>query len=84
MVLVLLQGWKYDLNANGTVADLGSYKAMIKTSYFQALVTTSGANRETHAGQYGYAGNNWGLLWSQYNTPGNPYQNFNAIAEYNA
>lgn len=84
MVLVLLQGWKYDLNANGTAANLGSYKAMIKTSYYQALVNTSGANRETHAGQYGYAGSNWGMWWNDYDTPGSFYQNFNAFAEFNA
>lgn len=83
MVLVLLQGWKYDLNANGTAANTGSYKTMIPASYYQPLVNTSGANRETHPGQYGYNGSNWGFLWSSYNAPGVPYQNFNAMAEWN-
>jgi hypothetical protein len=83
-ILTMLQGWKYDLNANGTAANLNSYKNLIKTSYYQALLNTSGANRETHAGQYGYAGSNWGMLWSQYNTPGQKYTNYDALAEWNA
>lgn len=83
MVLVMLQGWKYDLNANGTAAGLNSYDTMIKTSYFQALVNTSGANRETHAGQYGYSGSNWGLMYLAYNQTTPFYGNFNAIAEFN-
>lgn len=83
MVLVMLQGWKYDLNPNGTAAGTSSYSNMIQTSYFGALQTTSGGNRETHAGQYGYAGSNWALFYSAYNSFGPAYQNFNAIQAYN-
>lgn len=83
MILVMLQGWKYDLNANGTAANTASYKTMIKASYYQALVNTSGANTETHPGQFGYTASNWGFMWNNFSTPGNFYQNFNAMAEWN-
>jgi hypothetical protein len=83
MILEMLQGWKYDLNANGTAAGLNSYKNMIKTSYYQALFNTSGANRETHAGQYGYSGSNWGFMNGAYNTVQNFYANYPAMTEWN-
>jgi hypothetical protein len=80
----MLQAWKYDVDNNGTPFNSSSYKNMIKTYYYGAIFTTSGTNREVHAGQYGYSGVNWGLMWLTYNTPGAFYTNYNALAEYNA
>jgi len=54
---------------------------MIKASYYQRWSTRAGPIGKLHAGQYGYAGSNWGLLWSTYNTPGRPVPEFTAMAE---
>lgn len=83
MVLQMLQAWKFDVDNSGNAANTGSYKGLIKTSYYQALKTISGANRETKPCQYGYAGSNWGV-W-----PATPfdlasYKNYDAIHEWNA
>jgi hypothetical protein len=83
MVLQMVQAWKYDVDNNGNPANTGSYKALIKTSYYQALKTTSGANRETRPCQYGYYASNWGFF------PTSPfdlvhYQNYEAANEWNA
>jgi hypothetical protein len=83
-IIQMTQGWKYDTDANGNAVNTGSYKALIKTSSYQALVNVSGANREVHGCQYGYQAVQWGLWWSAYNAAGTSYQNFNAIAEFNA
>lgn len=82
-ILQMSQGWKYDTDLNGNAVNSGSYKNLIKTYYYQALVSTSGANRETHPAQYGYQANQWGLWWQAYNSIGSAYQNYNAISEYN-
>lgn len=83
MVLQMLQAWKYDVTNTGVAANTGSYKGLIKTSYYQALKTTSGANRETKPCQYGYAAQNWGM-WPSTPFDLAPYQNYNAISEWNA
>jgi hypothetical protein len=82
MVLQMLQAWKYDVDNNGNAFNSGSYKNLIKTSYYQALKTTSGANRETKPCQYGYAASNWGM-WPVSPFDTTPYQNYNAINEWN-
>ena len=83
-VLNLIQGWKLDINHTGVAANTGSYKTMIKTYYYQALVNASaGKNREVKPAQYGYQANTWGLFPGLY-SQGNPYDNYNAIHEWNA
>jgi hypothetical protein len=82
-LLQMSQGWKYDTDLNGGAANTGSYKSFRKTYYYTAVVSVSGANREVHGCQYGYAGGQWALMWSTYNAVGPTYQNYNAIAEFN-
>lgn len=69
MVFTMLQAWKHD----------ASYKNMIKQYYYQARVTTSGANREVRGAQFGYFASNWGL----FDTAGNSYTSYDAIHEFN-
>lgn len=83
-IMQMTQGWKYDTDLNGAAANTSSYKNFIKTYYYQALAGVSGANRETKGCQYGYTQSQWGLMYSAWNaTAAPPYQNFNALAEYN-
>lgn len=83
MVLQMLQAWKFDVDNNGVALNSGSYKNMIKTWYYQALKTTSGANREAKPCQYGYNASNWALFpTSIFN--GIHYTNYDAIHEWNA
>ncbi len=82
-ILEMGQGWKYDTDVNGTTVNSGSYKNLIKTSYYQALATASSGNREVHGCQYGYNASQWGLWWNNYNSAGASYQNYSAIAEFN-
>jgi hypothetical protein len=72
-IITMAQAWKHDV----------SYKNLIKTSYYQAFYNVSGINREIHPGQYGYNASQWGLFPGDYSA-GNPYQNYNAIQEWNA
>jgi hypothetical protein len=72
-ILTFSQAWKND----------PSYSSLIRTYYYQQLVTVSGANREVHPAQYDYNA----VIWALY--PGdihlnNPYQNYNAIQTWNA
>lgn len=84
MCLNLIQGWKLDMAANGSAASTGSYKNMIKTYYYQALVNASAASgREVKPAQYGYQQNIWGLFPGPYQL-GGQYQNYDAIHEFNA
>lgn len=82
MTFQMLQGWKFDTTISGAAANTASYKTMIKTWYYQAMLTTS-STREVHPAQYGISGSNWG--WQPSSIFGNtPYQNYNALHEYNA
>lgn len=83
-VINMTQGWKNDTDHTGAAANTGSYKTMIKTSYYQALVGVSnGTGREVKPGQYGFEDNTWGLYPVDYRYA-NPYTNYNAIQEWNA
>jgi hypothetical protein len=77
------QGWKYDVDVTGAPAGTGAYKNLIKTHYYGALRTAHPAAREAKGGQYGYSGNSWALWWFAYNYGGEPYQSYDAIAEFN-
>jgi hypothetical protein len=81
-VLNMIWGWKMDLDHNGNPANTGSYKGLITTYYFQALKTTSGANRETKPAQYGYQASIWGMFPTDFHL-GNNYQNYAAISTWN-
>lgn len=82
MVLQMLQGWKFDVNAVGAAANTSSYDSTIKSGYYQAMKTTS-ATREAKPAQYGMSASNWG--WQPVTVFGNtPYQNYNAMHEWNA
>lgn len=83
-ILQMSQGWKYDTDLNGNAANTGSYKGLIKTSYYQQFINTSGPNREVHPCQYGYQATTWGFWYNTYDAAGSPYQNYNAIEEFNA
>lgn len=82
-VVKLMMGWKYDTDVNGGAAGTGSYKRLIKDSYYQALKTISGSNRETKPAQYGYYASTWAFYPVDFNLA-NPYQNFDAMSEWNA
>lgn len=82
-VLKLIMGWKNDTDVSGNAAGLGSYKNLIKTNYYQVLKTTSGSNREAKPAHYGYFSSTWGFYPGDFNA-NNPYQNFNAVQEWNA
>jgi hypothetical protein len=82
-VLALMQGWKFDTDHNGNPANTGSYKGLVETSYYQALKTTSGANRETKPAQYGYQAITWGYFPVTL-LANDPYQNYQAAHEWNA
>ena len=73
MVITMAQAWKYD----------PSYATFIVTNYYQALKTISGAKRETRPAQYGYGQSQWGLFPGLYSA-GNQYENYNAIASWDA
>lgn len=83
-LLQMEQGWKYDTDLNGTDVNTNSYKNFIKTYYYAALASTSGANRETKGCQYGYTASQWGIVYSTYNANNPKYENYYAISEYNA
>jgi hypothetical protein len=82
-VLALIQGWKYDTDHNGNPASTGSYKSLVETSYYRALKTTSGANRETKPAQYGYQATTWGYFPVTL-LANNAYQSYVAAHEWNA
>jgi hypothetical protein len=83
MCLKMLQGWKLDINHTGAAANTGSYKTMIKTNYYSALVAASGRKgREVKPAQYGYQSNTWGLFPGPYQQ-GGQYTNYDAI-QFNA
>jgi hypothetical protein len=82
-LLQVQQGWKYDTDVTGVAANTNAYKNLIKAYYYGAL-RTAHPSRETHGSQYGYQANSWGLWWTAYNAEGEPYQSYDAIAEYNA
>ena len=73
LVITMQQAWKYD----------PSYATLIVTYYYQAFKTVSGANRETRPAQYGYAASQWCLFPVSY-PAGNQYENYNAIASWDA
>ncbi|WP_154072525.1 beta strand repeat-containing protein [Bradyrhizobium erythrophlei] len=82
-VLNLIQGWKLDTTNAGAAANTGSYKNMIKTNYYSALVAASaGKGREVKPAQYGYEANIWGLFPGVYSL-GGQYTNYDAIHEWN-
>lgn len=84
MCLNMIQGWKLDVDHTGAAANTGSYKNMIKTSYYQALKTASASSgRENRGGQYGYQANTWGLFPGPFQQ-GGQYTNYDAIHEFNA
>ena len=84
MCLNLIQGWKLDTAANGSAAGTSSYKSMIKTYYYAALVAASASSgREVKPAQYGYQQNIWGLFPQAYQE-GGQYQSYDAIHEFNA
>jgi hypothetical protein len=82
-VLPMMQGWKYDTDHNGNPANTGSYKNLVETSYYQALKTVSGANRETKPAQYGYQATTWAYFPVTL-LANNPYQSYVAAREWNA
>ena len=82
-VLALMQGWKFDTDHNGNPANTGSYKGMIKASYYQALANTSAAHRETKPAQYGYQATTWAYFPVTL-LANNPYQSYVAAHEFNA
>ena len=72
-VLTMMQAWKYD----------ATYATLIKTGYYQALLSASTNGREAKGAQYGYSASQWGLFPTNI-FAGNQYQNYNAISDWSA
>ena len=83
-ILQMAQGWKYDTDINGNAVNSSSYLNYITTNYYNMFATIVGNSREFHACEYDGNGSQWGLTWSTYNIGGAFYQNYYAMANYNA
>jgi len=82
MVLQMTQGWKFDFDVNGNPANTGSYKNMIKTSYYAALVSSVTGGREVKPAQYGFVASQW-CYWPVSFGAATRYANYDAAHEFN-